>query len=108
MGEKQDRLWRTERAERFSVVVDAERYFEVAREALLQARSRIMLVGWDFDARIRHARNMLRGQVQVSTFEGREIIYLAIQKTTPMKRPPRAPARVPSLLIAPFVPFGTV
>lgn len=45
--------WRTERADRFSVIVDAERYFEVAREALLQARHRIMLVGWDFDARIR-------------------------------------------------------
>lgn len=45
-------LWRTERATRFSVIVDAEKYFEVAREALLQARRRIMLVGWDFDARI--------------------------------------------------------
>ena len=32
--------------------MDAERYFEVARSALLQARSRIMLIGWDFDARI--------------------------------------------------------
>lgn len=45
--------WRTERADRFAVIVDAERYFEVAREALLRARKRIMLVGWDFDARIR-------------------------------------------------------
>lgn len=34
------------------MIVDAERYFEAARQALLQARSRIMLVGWDFDARI--------------------------------------------------------
>jgi phosphatidylserine/phosphatidylglycerophosphate/cardiolipin synthase-like enzyme len=46
-------LWRTEQADRFAVIVDAERYFEVARLALLQARKRIMLVGWDFDARIR-------------------------------------------------------
>ncbi|MBB5713882.1 phospholipase D-like domain-containing protein [Sphingomonas aerophila] len=45
-------LWRREHASRFSVIVDADRYFEVARVALLQARSRIMLVGWDFDARI--------------------------------------------------------
>lgn len=34
------------------MIVDAERYFEVARVALRQAQSRIMLVGWDFDARI--------------------------------------------------------
>ena len=45
-------IWRREQASRFSVIVDAERYFQVARAALLQARSRIMLVGWDFDARI--------------------------------------------------------
>lgn len=45
-------LWRREHASRFSVIVDAERYFQAARVALLQARSRIMLVGWDFDARI--------------------------------------------------------
>lgn len=50
-------LWRAELADRFSVIVDAERYFEVARQALLQARSRIMLVGWDFDARIRLSGN---------------------------------------------------
>ena len=50
---KSETVWRVERAERVAVIVDAERYFEIAREALLQARQRIMLVGWDFDARIR-------------------------------------------------------
>lgn len=35
-----------------TVVVDADDYFARAREALLQAERRIMLVGWDFDARI--------------------------------------------------------
>jgi phosphatidylserine/phosphatidylglycerophosphate/cardiolipin synthase-like enzyme len=44
--------WRVERADRFAVVIDAEHYFAVAREAFLRARHRIMLVGWDFDARI--------------------------------------------------------
>lgn len=52
MSDGEQTLWRVEGASRFSVIVDAERYFEAARAALLQARSRIMLVGWDFDARI--------------------------------------------------------
>lgn len=45
--------WRTATADRFSVVIDACRYFQVAREAMLKAEKRIMLVGWDFDARIK-------------------------------------------------------
>jgi phosphatidylserine/phosphatidylglycerophosphate/cardiolipin synthase-like enzyme len=45
--------WRVERADRAAVVVDADLYFRVLREAMLGARRRIMLIGWDFDARIR-------------------------------------------------------
>ena len=45
--------WRIEQAARASVIVDAEDYFIAARAAMLQARHRIMLIGWDFDARIR-------------------------------------------------------
>jgi phosphatidylserine/phosphatidylglycerophosphate/cardiolipin synthase-like enzyme len=44
--------WRTERAEKASVIVDAEDYFRMARMAMLKAKKRIMLIGWDFDARI--------------------------------------------------------
>jgi phosphatidylserine/phosphatidylglycerophosphate/cardiolipin synthase-like enzyme len=44
--------WRIERASRASVIVDAADYFRLARAAMLKARRRIMLVGWDFDARI--------------------------------------------------------
>ncbi|MFD1950287.1 phospholipase D-like domain-containing protein [Sphingomonas arantia] len=44
--------WRIEAADRFALVIDAERYFAVAREAMMMAQRRIMLVGWDFDARI--------------------------------------------------------
>lgn len=39
-------------ATRMSVIVDADRYFAVARAAMLRAERRVMLVGWDFDARI--------------------------------------------------------
>jgi phosphatidylserine/phosphatidylglycerophosphate/cardiolipin synthase-like enzyme len=35
-----------------SVIVDADDYFRNARLAMLKAKRRIMLIGWDFDARI--------------------------------------------------------
>lgn len=44
--------WRIERADRMTVIVDADEYFRVARQAMLQAKRRILLIGWDFDARI--------------------------------------------------------
>jgi len=44
--------WRTARAERLAVIVDAADYFRIARDAMLRAERRIMLIGWDFDARI--------------------------------------------------------
>ncbi|MBB3950521.1 phospholipase D-like domain-containing protein [Aureimonas jatrophae] len=44
--------FRIETAERLSVIVDAEDYFRIARAAMLKARRRITLVGWDFDGRI--------------------------------------------------------
>ncbi len=53
MIEQGRNCWRVERADRLAVIVDAEDYFAAAREAFLQAKRRIMLIGWDFDARIR-------------------------------------------------------
>ena len=44
--------WRVERADRMAVIVDAEDYFRTARVAMLAAKRRILLIGWDFDARI--------------------------------------------------------
>ncbi len=41
-----------ERAERLSVIVDADDYFRFARRAMMAAKRRIMLIGWDFDGRI--------------------------------------------------------
>lgn len=45
-------VWRFARVERASVIVDAEDYFALMQRAMLKARRRIMLVGWDFDTRI--------------------------------------------------------
>jgi phosphatidylserine/phosphatidylglycerophosphate/cardiolipin synthase-like enzyme len=44
--------WAVEKATRAAVVIDADDYFAVARAAMLQAKRRIMLIGWDFDGRI--------------------------------------------------------
>ncbi|MDQ1230485.1 phosphatidylserine/phosphatidylglycerophosphate/cardiolipin synthase-like enzyme [Sphingomonas sp. SORGH_AS 879] len=44
--------WRIEQADRMAVIIDAEKYFRMARRAMLNARRQILLIGWDFDARI--------------------------------------------------------
>ncbi|HXH16658.1 MAG TPA: phospholipase D-like domain-containing protein [Sphingomonas sp.] len=44
--------WRIERAEQMAVIVDAADYFRTARVAMMAAKRRILLIGWDFDARI--------------------------------------------------------
>jgi len=46
-------VWRFARATRAHVVIDAAAYFELIHEAMLGARQRIHLIGWDFDSRIR-------------------------------------------------------
>ena len=45
-------VWRYARASRATVLVDAEDYFALMREAMGKARRRIHLIGWDFDTRI--------------------------------------------------------
>lgn len=45
-------VWRYARVDRASVIVDAEDYFALMQKAMLKARHRVMLVGWDFDTRI--------------------------------------------------------
>lgn len=45
--------WRFAKASRAHVVVDAAAYFELMQLAMLRARQRIMLIGWDFDTRVR-------------------------------------------------------
>lgn len=55
MNLPEEARWRIERASRAAVVIDADTYFRVARAAMMKARKQILLVGWDFDARIRLA-----------------------------------------------------
>ncbi len=45
--------WRVERAARAALVVDAADYYRRAMQAMLEARSQILLIGWDVDTRIR-------------------------------------------------------
>lgn len=47
-----DGVWRYARADRASVIVDAADYFLHMQEAMLKAKQRIFLIGWDFDTRI--------------------------------------------------------
>ena len=47
-----ENCWRTARAKRAAVIVDAADYFAHARAAMLRAERQILLIGWDFDTRI--------------------------------------------------------
>ncbi|WP_428674321.1 phospholipase D-like domain-containing protein [Reyranella sp.] len=59
--------WRRASATRAALVVDAADYFAAARLGMLQARRRIMLIGWDFDARIQLADSATRLQGEPRT-----------------------------------------
>lgn len=48
--------WRLKHADRFALIVDSERDFAVAKEAMQNARRSIIRVGWDFDLRISSRR----------------------------------------------------
>lgn len=61
-GQAADLCWRRETATRAGLIVDAKAYFEVGRRAMLKARKRIMLIGWDFDARIELCDERLPGE----------------------------------------------
>lgn len=45
--------WKIENARQASVIIDAENYFRYVRRAMAKAQKRIVLVGWDFDPRIK-------------------------------------------------------
>jgi phospholipase D1/2 len=44
--------WRVEHADRVACIVDGADYFRHVKAALLQARRRVLLIGWDFDTRM--------------------------------------------------------
>jgi phosphatidylserine/phosphatidylglycerophosphate/cardiolipin synthase-like enzyme len=50
--------WRLERADQFACIIDAADYFKHVKAAMLRARHRIMLIGWDFDARMTFERGV--------------------------------------------------
>jgi phosphatidylserine/phosphatidylglycerophosphate/cardiolipin synthase-like enzyme/uncharacterized membrane protein YdjX (TVP38/TMEM64 family) len=45
--------WRVERAERAAFLIDGDAYFRAFRAAAIRARHSIVILGWDFDSRIR-------------------------------------------------------
>lgn len=45
--------WRRVHADRFALIVDAADYFAQLKAAMVRARQRVMLIGWDFDTRVR-------------------------------------------------------
>lgn len=49
-------MWRYARATRARVIVDAQDYFDLMQQAMLGARRRVLLIGWDFDTRIHLTR----------------------------------------------------
>ena len=62
--------WRVARAEQFACVIDAADYFKHVKAAMLRAQHRIVLIGWDFDARMTFERGAksLPGPNQLATF----------------------------------------
>jgi len=48
-----DTCWRIETADRFAVIIDAADYFRVVKQAMRNAKHCILLIGWDFDSRIK-------------------------------------------------------
>ncbi|MBO9517266.1 MAG: phospholipase [Porphyrobacter sp.] len=49
-------VWRYAMASRVRVIVDAEAYFDLIQQAMLKARQRILLIGWDVDTRVHLTR----------------------------------------------------
>ncbi|WP_123027171.1 phospholipase D-like domain-containing protein [Mycolicibacterium stellerae] len=50
--------WRVERADQFACIIDAADYFTHVKASMLRAQHRIMLIGWDFDARMTFERGV--------------------------------------------------
>ena len=48
-----ENCWRVERAAQASVIIDACDYYRIVRQAMLEAKQRILIIGWDFDPRIK-------------------------------------------------------
>ncbi|OBK13187.1 phospholipase D-like domain-containing protein [Mycobacterium sp. 1245852.3] len=62
--------WRVARADQFAPIIDAADYFKHVKAAMLRARHRIVLIGWDFDSRVTFERGekTLPGPNQLGAF----------------------------------------
>lgn len=62
--------WRVDNAVKASVIVDAENYFRYLRQAMAKAKHRIILLGWDFDARVEmhDTQQQLDGPLEIGQF----------------------------------------
>jgi phosphatidylserine/phosphatidylglycerophosphate/cardiolipin synthase-like enzyme len=62
--------WRVTRADQLACVIDAAAYFKHVKAAMLRAQHRIVIIGWDLDARMAFERGAktLRGPNQLGTF----------------------------------------
>lgn len=69
--------WRIERAHQASLIVDAADYFATVRQAMMMAEKRIILIGWDFDARVKVGPE--RNPTGAPATIGRFILWLARQ-----------------------------
>lgn len=49
--------WRIERASRVAVAIDGECYFRALREAILGARERVIILGWDIHSQLQLVRD---------------------------------------------------
>ena len=47
-----ENCWRIAKCDRAALIVDAADYFRFARQAMLNAKEQILMIGWDFDTRI--------------------------------------------------------
>lgn len=50
--QEQSNCWTTAKADQASIIIDADAYFQHARNIMLKAEKQLLLIGWDFDARI--------------------------------------------------------
>jgi phospholipase D1/2 len=62
--------WRVARADQFACIIDAADFFRHSKAAMLRAQHRIMLIGWDLDARMTFERSekTLPGPNQLGAF----------------------------------------
>ena len=62
--------WKVAHAERASVLVDGENYFRAVRSSMARAQQRIVLLGWDFDARIKmfDTKDETQGPLEIGAY----------------------------------------